>query len=260
MQQVTANWLSQVMNRLRRRPQGVQFGPPAPLRPLWLVGDLHGRLDLLERLLQQIKACTRLDATDIVFTGDYIDRGPHSAGVLERLHALSEQSLNVTCLIGNHEQMLFDFLDDPATHGRRWLRHGGCQTLASYDLPYPKDMGASLTEVAAVLEEAIGPAVMPWLRTRPLQWRSGNVVVAHAALDPGEVPEAQPSHVLLWGHPRFFNTARRDGIWVAHGHTIVDMPGITGAGRIATDTGAYETGRLTGVFVSLDGTVTTLST
>lgn len=239
------------------------FLPPAPDRPLWVIGDVHGCDTLLAQLLAEIAARTPPDTADIVLTGDYIDRGDSSRQVLARLHALCQNSCNATCLMGNHEQMLFDFLHDPATYGRHWLRHGGIQTLESYGLSGPTgtDRGAAaLSAIAAKLRTAMGPDVLSWLNTRPLQWRSGNVVVAHAALDPNCAPEDQTRGTLLWGHPLFLTRPRRDGLWVVHGHTIVNTPGAYAAGRIAVDTGAYRSGRLTAALILPGGSVTVLST
>ena len=262
VQRLAPGWLTHLLKRLASQGRVEPFVLPAPLRPLWVIGDLHGRADLLDRLLREMFARTARDAVDIVLTGDYIDRGPDSAEVLSRLRHLSDTSRSVTCLIGNHEQMMFDFLDDPAAHGRRWLRYGGHSTLGSYGLAYNRTQPpeAHLQDLATDLRNAMGHDTLTWLRQRPLLWRSGNVAVVHAALDPRRDVDDQLPGTMLWGHPLFFNTARQDGLWVAHGHTIVDKPGTTGRGRIAVDTGAYETGRLTGVLILPDGTVTPLST
>ena len=262
VQRLAPSWLTHLLKRFAGQEQCEPFAPPAPLRPLWVIGDLHGRADLLDRLLKEMFARTARNAVDIVFTGDYIDRGPDSARVLSRLRHFSDTSPSVTCLIGNHEQMMFDFLDDPAAHGRRWLRHGGYSTLESFGLSHKRTQAseACLQDLATDLRTAMGHDTLTWLRQRPLLWYSGNVAVAHAALDPQRDLYNQLPSTLLWGHPLFFNTARQDGLWVAHGHTIVDKPGPTGRGRIAVDTGAYETGRLTGVLILPEGGVTSLST
>lgn len=254
--------LSRLLNWVPFAGNTPPFPAPAPRRPLWVIGDVHGCDTLLVRLLTQIAVRTPPAAADIVLIGDYIDRGDGSRAVLARLYELSQADPNLTCLLGNHEQMMFDFLDDPVAHGRRWLRHGGLQTLQSYGVSTGDvtHRGAALQDTAARLRAAIGPEILAWLRARPLQWRSGNVAVSHAALDPGAPPEAQKHSTLLWGHPKFFKTPRRDGLWVAHGHTIVDTPGSNGRGRIAVDTGAYHSGHLTAVLIVPDGTVTTVST
>lgn len=242
---------------LSARLAGAEFPLPAPLRPVWVIGDVHGCADLLERLMVQIFARSPRNKIDVVLTGDYIDRGPDSCGTLSFLHDLIRTEPNVVCLRGNHEEMLFSFLDDPVANGRRWLRHGGRETLRSYGLQADGllDMGRGLQDVADRLRDAMGPDVLIWLKSLPLQWSSGNVTVVHAALDPACALDMQSANTMLWGHPKFFNVPRSDGMWVVHGHTIVAKAGIAGRGRIAVDTGAYESGHLSGVLISPDGNI-----
>ncbi|MGI3167304.1 metallophosphoesterase [Pseudooceanicola sp. 200-1SW] len=244
-----------VLKRLRRDAPPEAELPPAPDQPLLAVGDIHGRLDLLDRLL------TRLDSPDgqwltafpLIFVGDYIDRGEQSAQVLHRLYALSQVRPGVTCLLGNHEQMMLEFLAAPEEKGPRWVRYGGLQTLASFGLGYISEnaSAAQWREIAERLTEALGPELRRWLEGRPLIWTSGNVTVVHAAADPQRPLDRQERQTLLWGHPDFEGTPREDGQWIVHGHTIVDQPQAR-AGRIAIDTGAYATGRLTVALISPD--------
>ncbi|GGD29920.1 metallophosphoesterase [Sinisalibacter lacisalsi] len=215
----------------------------APDERLAVVGDIHGCAALLDRLLDLIGA----DApARLVFVGDYIDRGEDSAGVLERLHALArDDGAPAMFLKGNHEEMMLRFLDDPGAQAAGWLRNGGLQTLASYGIG---GLGAAPDESRALkarddLARALGPEKLAWLRGLPLSFVSGNVAVVHAAANPSKSIDAQSEQALLWGHPDFARTPRRDGLWVVHGHTIVDA--VTAeAGRIGVDTGAYATGRL----------------
>ena len=231
-----------MLARLRAllRPPAAEFAPPAPEEPLAVIGDVHGCDGLLERLLDRIDA----EAPDhrIVVVGDMVDRGDDSRGVLRRLIARRE----ATCLMGNHELMLLDFLDRPETGGR-WLRHGGLQTLASYGL------GAGLSEHSPpgllarardALADRMGTETIDWLRARPGFVQSGTVAVVHAGADPRKPLSAQSQKTLAWGAPGFGQVARADGLWIAHGHVVVDAP-TAEAGRIAVDTGAYATGRLT---------------
>lgn len=227
----------------------------APDQPFLAVGDLHGRLDLLDRLLSRLGTPDGqwLAAFPMIFVGDYIDRGEHSAQVLHRLYALSQARPGVTCLLGNHEQMMLDFLDAPEEKGPRWVRYGGLQTLGSFGLGYVSEnaTAAQWRDIAARLTEALGPELRRWLAARPLIWTSGNVSVVHAAADPHRPLDRQERQTLLWGHPDFETAPRRDGQWIVHGHTIVDQPQAR-AGRIAIDTGAYATGRLTVALISPD--------
>ncbi|MBF9032610.1 serine/threonine protein phosphatase [Rhodobacterales bacterium HKCCE2091] len=233
---------------------------PRPDRPVYVVGDIHGCADLLDPVLNLIDDdIGRISARDphLVFVGDYIDHGPGSAEVLARMQALDEEFPDhVTCLMGNHERMLLDFLSDPAHRGARWLRAGGAATMASYGLDDPSAAEAptpAMYEAAArALAAALTPDLAAWVAALPLSWRSGNLWVVHAAADPMHAMEAQSARVLLWGHPEFGMEARADGAWVAHGHTEVDAP-LFDAGRINTDTAAWRSGCLTACAIRPDG-------
>ena len=238
---------------------------PRPETPVLVIGDVHGRADLLDRLLSRIDhwaAEQGIADPHMVFVGDYVDRGDDAARVLERVSALSmEQPERVTCLMGNHERMMLDAVDDPGERGARWLRYGGLQTLASYRIG-----GLTATSGAEVIEEAVTRlrAALPdgledWLHALPLRWQSGDVHVVHAAAAPALKMDAQPEDVLLWGHDDFLKRPRKDGLWVVHGHTIVDEPQIVRR-RIAVDTGAYYSGVLTAAALMPDRPVQFLST
>jgi serine/threonine protein phosphatase 1 len=94
--------------------------------------------------------------------------------------------------------------------------------------------------------------MLEWLETLPLIWQEDRLVVTHAALDPTRGPDAQKDHTLIWGHPAFLRTRRRDDIWVAHGHTIVETAEARDS-RIAVDTGAWRSGRLTAAWLDETG-------
>lgn len=250
--------LGPLLRRLSGR-RASHAAPPRPEGPVYAVGDLHGRADLLARALHAVSA----DAGDaggatLVLLGDYVDRGPDSAGVLARARALTDGAAGVAgvdrvvALLGNHEAMMLDMLDDPVGLGRRWLRHGGLDTLTSYGVAGLPDRAPppALREAADALRRAMPEGTEAWLRARPATWRSGDVAFVHAGLDPDRAPGDQPAEVAVWGHPAFRRRPRADGLWVVHGHTIVPEPSARD-GRVACDTGAYETGRLT--VAALDG-------
>ena len=235
--------------------------PIAPEVPLCVIGDIHGCADLLETLSLKIAAEVDEDAR-IICVGDYVDRGDASAAVLQLLmEEATQPGSRLTCLAGNHEDMLLQFLDDPQKTGRRWLRYGGLQTLASFGLRGISETmaGPELDRARDGLREAMGPAMEDWLRNLPLHVQSGNVAVVHAAADP-DLPIAQQDRkVLLWGHDAFEQRPRTDGLWVVHGHTIVPAIRQQG-GRLSLDTGAYATGRLSAAILDPDGTLRQLST
>ena len=219
-----------------RSQPAARFDPVAPETPFLAVGDIHGRADLLNSLLNK--------APDfpVVCVGDYVDRGDHSAEVLRILHARPD----IICISGNHERMMLQFVQQPEEYGPRWLRYGGLQTLASFGVSGLTEAttGSALSKARNQLVDAMGEDMLSWLNRMPTRWRSGNVAVVHAGADPGLPIEDQSNRTLQWGHPDFHKTARQDGVWVVHGHTIVDQ-GHVSEGRIAVDTGAYATGRLT---------------
>lgn len=227
----------------------------SPDAPFFVIGDVHGCQRQLDALSQKMKAHDP-DAPR-VFVGDYVDRGENSADVLRTLFALKDDR-KVVCLIGNHEDMMLGFIDDPEKKGARWLRYGGLQTLASFGIGgvTSSSEGAALTTARDALKETMGDALCKWLRDLPATWRSGNVTVVHAGADPVTPLTLQSSKTFMWGHPDFDRVLRTDGTWVAHGHTVVEQPTAQG-GKIAVDTGAYATGQLTAAYVT-SGDVTFL--
>lgn len=227
---------------------------PRPDPPVCVVGDVHGRLDLLERMLDLVaarRAAPGGAAARLVFAGDLIDRGPDSAAVLARVMAMVAASGGATrAVMGNHERMLLDFLDAPAVAGPVWLGNGGDATLASFGInPHRAgDPGAR----AAALRAALPAGMEAWLRGLPLYWRAGDLAVCHAGADPARPIETQAAAALLWGHRDFRRRPRSDGLWIAHGHVIA--PQVRAEhGRIGIDTGAFATGRLSAAWFGPDG-------
>lgn len=231
---------------------------PHPATPICIVGDLHGRMDLLERMLDTIGARAGAGPYRVIFVGDLIDRGPDSAAILSHLAGLCAATPDqVICLMGNHERMMLDFLGDPVRCGPRWLANGGNETLASFGLsPWVRRDGINADErlknLAAGLVAAMPGEVAHWLANLPLSWCEGTLAVSHAGADPARKIADQTAETLLWGHPAFLRLPRHDGLWVAHGHTIVAKAAAR-SGRIAVDTGAWRTGRLSAVWLSEDG-------
>ncbi|WP_336247101.1 serine/threonine protein phosphatase [Octadecabacter dasysiphoniae] len=210
--------------------------------PVSIVGDIHGCHDLMVRLFDKI------DPGDHIITvGDYVDRGEKSADVLRWL--MAQQTANpdrITCLLGNHEVMMLEFLDDPSEKGARWLHHGGLQTLASFGVRGANEL-MKPDELIAVRDRfraALPTGLEDWVRSLPKHWSSGNLWVVHAAADPAVAMSEQGNRALLWGSSTFLNVPRTDGIWVAHGHTVIEPPEQKNS-RISVDTGAYHSGRLT---------------
>lgn len=243
--------MRRIIDLLRRGSQAPEAAPIPPVTPpLCIVGDLHGRLDLLEQMLHQIT--TKADRSlRIVFVGDMIDRGPDSADILRLLYALSTQSPETCiCLMGNHERMLLDFLDDPVRHGPRWIAAGGAETLTSFGLsPWGR---TTMPLLAEQLRNALTPPIIHWIRTLPLYFQSGHIAATHAGASPDHDLEAQSADRMLWGNRGCAEGPRKDQICIAQGHVIVSQAGLRN-GRIMVDTGAWRHGRLSAAWLDTNG-------
>ncbi len=227
-------------------PPAVFTAPIEPNRPLYVIGDIHGRADLLSKMLDRLADIREADS-DLVFVGDIVDRGDDSALTLSTIKDITGNPENAAhCLMGNHEKMLLDFLDEPTVKGARWLQYGGLQTLMSFGLRQVTERANEEVLLAArdVFAESLPKETQTWLRELPLRFASGNVSVVHAAADPDVPVDQQSARVLLWGHNKFIEKSRSDEQWIVHGHTITEEPYAV-SGKINVDTGAFATGRLT---------------
>jgi serine/threonine protein phosphatase 1 len=250
------NPMEQLLKRLASMFLFATETPGAPLlpeAPFYVIGDIHGRHDLLLTLLAKI--ADEGDDAEIVCVGDYVDRGEQSMEVLSVLFPdANKAGGKLHCLMGNHEEMMLLFLETPETHGPRWLRNGGLQTLASFGIRGVSEHtnGKALVDARDAMRDVMGVPMEKWLQSLPFYWQSGNVAVVHAGVNPKQPFDCQQPKHFVWGHPDFLKTARSDDVWVVHGHTIVNEPVIQN-GRIAIDTGAYATGKLTAAHVSHEG-------
>ena len=215
---------------------------------VYAVGDIHGRSDLLADLLRQIEA----DAADraaskksLVFVGDYVDRGPDSRGVVEMLFHDLPQGFDVRFLKGNHEAMLLDFIADPDKL-EHWRMNGGGATMKSYGVDVA---GLLAADAAPVVWHAVFTAKLPephlaFYKSLRLHVAAGDYLFVHAGIRPGVPLEAQVETDLIWIRAKFLDATEPFGAVVVHGHTPVDAP-VVKSNRIAIDTGAVFTGRLT---------------
>ncbi len=208
---------------------------------IYALTDIHGRFDLLEQALAEIES--RGGFRQLIFLGDYVDRGPQSRQVVERLIKLDRKE-NVVCLLGNHERMFIDFVTSSMQPDEMFSANGGQQTLESY------------SDTRGQIDIRTMERHAAWMETLPLWYRDERRVYVHAGIYPGEEVEGQPEAVLTWSrmHDFFFATRAMMGAYVVHGHTPLhddkdyrDVE-VTDA-RTNLDTGAYRTGKLTvGVF------------
>lgn len=224
---------------------------PSARQRLYVVGDVHGRRDVLDVLLAAIERdVLRSPGSNyrLVFLGDYIDRGDDSRPVIDRLievkKRLAELGQPPVFLMGNHEELMLKFIDDPLA-SVTWLDYGGVQTLASYGVGLRGRSPQELREAATRLEAALTPH-MTFFRTLEVCYQDGNIFCCHAAVEPELPLNRQPREVLLWGESTFLSRGGPSGRTVVHGHTI--SPNVdVGRNRIGVDTGAYVSGRLSAV-------------
>ncbi|MBI1179403.1 MAG: serine/threonine protein phosphatase [Alphaproteobacteria bacterium] len=232
----------------RRRRKFVQ-APPRTC--LYAVGDVHGRADLLDDLLGRIQdhAARYAGFRKMLITlGDYVDRGPDSRGVVDRLLA-PPAGFEAVHLMGNHEDMMLRFLSQPADGGV-WFQNGGGETMASYGVPL--DEGWSLDQARTVrdrLAAALPAAHLAFLRGLDTSHVEGDYLFVHAGVRPGVPLQRQDPDDMMWIRDEFLRSSRDHGKVVVHGHSVAfapeEFPSADRPSRIGIDTGAYATGRLT---------------
>ncbi len=219
---------------------------------VYAVGDIHGRFDLLQRMDSLIQADLRACPTGsslVCFLGDYIDRGPDSARVVEWLTREPVRGQLRVCLRGNHEQRLLDFLEEPAYFGPTWVRFGGREALQSYGVSVPSHpTRENWNQLGRALDQALPDAHRRFLEKLPLALRWDRFLFVHAGLNPECPLEAQPVEDLLWIREPFLDSERDWGFVVVHGHHVVERPEFR-PNRIGVDTGAFASDRLTSVVI-----------
>jgi len=224
---------------------------------IYAIGDIHGRLDLLETLLDKIhedaSSLPENIRVTIVFLGDYIDRGLQSkqvidlflSGVLDRYHTVF--------LMGNHEEALLKFSTD-ATFGQQWASYGGAETLFSYGLHPPSPVPEGHPEMQANYRNAWATLWNKFRSEFPeghLKFYQdlvpyhtiGDYIFVHAGLRPGVPIADQKTEDLYWIREEFLSDDGQFEKIVVHGHTPEDQI-FRDNRRIGLDTGAYITGRL----------------
>ncbi|MEQ7872945.1 metallophosphoesterase family protein [Sphingomonas sp. ASV193] len=216
---------------------------------VYAIGDIHGRSDLLDQLLSRIRddlreAPPRRHA--LVFLGDYVDRGPDSAGVIERLVALSrDHKGQAVFLMGNHEEVVQRILAGEPRLFEDWMRFGGRECLASYGIAPESLSGMGRETRAALIREAIPEGHRRFLDELIDTVRIGDYLFVHAGIRPGIDLGDQVQSDLRWIRAPFLDDQDTDhGAVVVHGHTVTEAVEWRG-NRIGIDTGAYASGRLT---------------
>jgi len=214
---------------------------------LYAVGDIHGRADLLESLIEQITAdaASHPDtAKRLIFLGDYVDRGPASSAVIDLVLDNTPPGIEVVRLMGNHEEMMLRFLADIAV-GRTWMMNGGDATLRSYGVEPPSLFSGApaLHRAQQHFAERLPARHLSFLQGLAISHTEGDYLFVHAGVRPGVALDRQRTEDLLWIRDEFLASNRDFGKVVVHGHSISLDPEFR-ANRIGIDTGAYATGRL----------------
>ena len=231
-----------------RNKVGASHGPEGVR--LYAVGDIHGRLDLLEKLLDRIATEESDLPKKLIFLGDYVDRGAHSRGVIDRLIGLTTKSEAHVFLKGNHEAAMLNFMEAP-DENESWLEWGGMETLESYGVNAPASKTADY--LASELKNNIPPTHLAFLEGLELSYAAGDYFFAHAGVKPGRTLDEQEEEDLLWIRREFHRCPKdqRPDKVIVHGHHPEDRPVDTNW-RIGVDTGAVWSGVLTAVV--LEGT------
>jgi serine/threonine protein phosphatase 1 len=223
-----------------------------PGERVYAIGDIHGRRDLLDVLIEGVIADDRARGeadTSIILLGDLVDRGADSAGVIAAAREL-QQRRKVRIIAGNHEEMFLQCFDDLEIL-RHFLRFGGRETILSYPVDIRAWNAATLEEAQAMMREAVPAEDIAFLQTFEDSIEIGDYLFVHAGIAPGVPIAEQKLSDLRWIREPFLSFAGDHGRIVVHGHTITKQP-VIGLNRIGIDTGAYESGRLTAL--GLEGT------
>ncbi len=222
--------------RLPSVPEGERF---------YAVGDIHGRFDLFEVLVDAIEAddAARGPAdTTVILLGDLVDRGPDSAGVISLARQWGDKR-KVRYLAGNHEEMFLESFTDLEML-RHFVKHGGRETILSYDLPRERYNALTLEELQEELHLVVPQQDRDFLASFEEIIVAGNYAFVHAGVDPKRTIDEQRRSDMLWIRERFLRHEDDYSHVVVHGHTIFEDVEER-ATRIGIDTGAFRTGRLT---------------
>ncbi len=216
---------------------------------LYAIGDVHGRLDLLRPLSEMIsKDFARHGGTDkaeIIFLGDYVDRGMDSKGVIDFLLNDLPEGMGKVFLRGNHEDVVLKILSGEFALMSDWMQFGGAAMMASYGVnPFLAGKPQGNEKLQHELSAAMPKAHKDFLKSTVISCQRGGYFFAHAGVRPGIPLDKQSREDLMWIRHDFMSSEAFHGKVVVHGHTVTDAPEAR-QNRIGVDTGAYATGHLT---------------
>ena len=222
------------------------FSVPENTR-VYCVGDIHGREDLLMDLHKMILQDSSKFLGDkvVVYLGDYIDRGLHSKEVVDLLLNKPLVNFKPIYLRGNHEQVLLDFLNVDANIAMEWFNFGGQSTLLSYGVSITGvSFGDKLNLLQQDLADKIPAEHLSFYTQLNYSYECGDYFFVHAGVKPKKALKRQSELDMMWIRNEFLASNFQFKKMIVHGHSIVDQPEQKD-NRIAIDTGAYNSGRLT---------------
>ena len=229
--------------RLARVPAGERY---------YVIGDIHGRLDLFDAMIDGIEADERAHrraTSHVILLGDLVDRGPDSAGVIAAARAW-QQRRSVRILMGNHEEMFLESFERPEVL-RHFLKHGGAETLSSYGIDRRELAMRDPEELFGELADIVPQRDLEFIAGFEELILAGDFCFVHAGIDPAVPISAQKRSDLLWIRDRFLKHEGPLEKVVVHGHTIFDHVMDCG-NRIGIDTGAFRSGVLTALVLEGD--------
>jgi serine/threonine protein phosphatase 1 len=231
--------------RNRSAPAIVRSVPPGML--VYAIGDIHGRDDLFEALLEQIaadRAGRAYEKCALILLGDLVDRGPDSASVVERSLRLAGDFDHFHYLIGNHEECMLAALTGDERALRYFIRIGGDATVRSYMCDNAAYDAATFEELTQIFPPAVPQSHVDFLGNGEDQVEYGDYLFVHAGVRPGVALDKQRLSDLRWIRGDFLSSTEEFGRMIVHGHTITEAVDEQ-SNRIGIDTGAYHSGRLT---------------
>lgn len=219
------------------------------------VGDIHGRADLLEKLLNHVNAVHE-DAR-VVFLGDVIDRGPDSKDCLDMVASELARNPASRLIMGNHEDLMLRFVDGGSERSKSWCWNGGLSTVASYgyigyDFLNDDDLVCLRDELADILR-AEQSSHIAMIRNAVAFLELPDFILVHAGIDPTLPMDQQDAYKLRWDSKTLIAYRDRLPKTVVHGHTVTEGPSPeVHANRINVDCGAYQSGVLCATLLSED--------
>ena len=213
----------------------------------YAIGDVHGRLDLLTDLLDQIERDNERRGparTYLIMLGDLVDRGPDSRGVIEHFLSRPPSFARTIFIKGNHEEFFLNVLNGSEAGIPDWLSYGGYECAESYGVSKGWTFNETPEAIRERLVAEVPAAHREFLESMADSFRFGDYLFVHAGIRPGVGIGEQTGEDLRWIREGFLDDRTDHGMIVVHGHTIVEAPE-QHPNRIALDTGAYRSGVLT---------------